>query len=100
LLESIDTNGRAFRLDTHHNTTMDDYRSIFPRKNGEADFDFYPYNPSNVAGYIFVALFAVGSVVHLAYIIPYRTWYCIPFLLGCVGKSTNPNFNLNTNLKS
>jgi hypothetical protein len=69
---------------------MDDYHSIFPRKNGEADFDFYPYNPSNVAGYVFMAIFAVGSVVHLGYIIPYRTWYCIPFLLGCIGKSTTP----------
>jgi hypothetical protein len=67
---------------------MDDYQSLFPRKEGEADFDFYPYNPSNIAGYIFMALFAVGSVVHLGYIIPYRTWFCIPFLLGCIGKST------------
>ena len=72
---------------SHHITIMDDHQSLFPRKSGQADFDFYPYNPSNVAGYIFMALFAVGSVVHLGYIIPYRTWYCIPFLLGCVGKS-------------
>jgi hypothetical protein len=68
------------------NAIMDDYLSLFPRKEGEADFDFYPYNPSNIAGYIFMALFAVGSVVHLGYIIPYRTWFCIPFLLGCIGK--------------
>lgn len=72
---------------------MDDYQSLFPRKSGQADFDFYPYNPSNVAGYIFMALFAVGSVVHLGYIIPYRTWYCIPFLLGCIGEPTNPNLS-------
>jgi hypothetical protein len=98
-LESVAWNdrnhGRAVRLHTHHNSIMDDHQSLFPRKNGEADFDFYPYNPSNVAGYIFVALFAVGSVVHLGYIIPYRTWYCIPFLLGCIGKSTTPNPNPN-----
>ena len=78
---------------------MDDYQSLFPRKSGQADFDFYPYNPSNVAGYIFMALFAVGSVAHLGYIIPYRTWYCIPFLLGCVGKSQIPS-NLLINRKS
>ena len=84
---------------SHHKKIMDDYQLLFPRKSGQADFDFYPYNPSNVAGYIFMALFAVGSVVHLGYIIPYRTWYCIPFLLGCVGKSQIPS-NLLINRKS
>jgi hypothetical protein len=61
---------------------------LIPRAGGQADFDFYTYNPSNVAGWIFLALFAVGSVVQLGYFIPYRTWYCIPFILGCIGMST------------
>ncbi|KAK3645579.1 hypothetical protein LTR56_009019 [Elasticomyces elasticus] len=49
---------------------------------GEADFDFYPYNPSNAGGWIFVVLFAIGAIVHLAYIVPYRAWFFIPFVLG------------------
>jgi hypothetical protein len=64
---------------------------LFPRAQGEADFDFYTYNPSNVAGYIFVSLFAIGTFIHLGYIWPYRSWFFIPFTLGCAGKSFVPN---------
>jgi hypothetical protein len=63
---------------------------LFPRAQGEADFDFYIYNPSNVAGYIFVILFAIGTVIHLGYIWRYRSWFFIPFTLGCAGKSFIP----------
>ncbi|KAK3640972.1 hypothetical protein LTR56_011622 [Elasticomyces elasticus] len=49
---------------------------------GVADFDFYPYNPSKAGGWIFVVLFAIGAIVHLAYIVPYRAWFFIPFVLG------------------
>lgn len=58
---------------------------ILPRANGEADFDFYPYNPNKSAGWAFTVLFAIGAVVQLGYIIPYRSWFFIPFILGCAG---------------
>lgn len=63
--------------------------NIFARAGGgEADFDFYPYNPSAGAGYAFVVIFGIASLIHLVYIGMYRTWFFIPFLLGCLGTST------------
>jgi hypothetical protein len=64
-----------------------DKNLLIPRAGGQADFDFYIYNPSNVAGYIFVILFAIGTVTHLGYICRYKSWFFIPFTLGCAGKS-------------
>jgi hypothetical protein len=58
--------------------------ALFPR--GEADFDFYKYNPSRPAGWTFCILFAIATVVHLGYIVPYRSWFFIPFTLGCAGE--------------
>ena len=54
---------------------------------GDADFDLYPYTPSQSAGYAFVALFGIGAIVHLIMLVPLRSWFYIPFVLGCVGKS-------------
>lgn len=62
--------------------------NIFARADGEADFDFYPYNPSAGAGYAFVVIFGIASAIHLVYIGIYRTWFFTPFLLGCIGTST------------
>ena len=57
---------------------------IVPR--GEADFDLYPYTPSAGAGYTFLILFAIGGLAHLIMLIPLRSWFFIPFVLGCVGQ--------------
>lgn len=65
--------------------------TIFPRAGGEADFDFYTYNPSRPAGWTFCILFAAATLVHLGYIIPYRSWFFVPFTLGCAGKSISPD---------
>ncbi|KAJ5593682.1 hypothetical protein N7537_010586 [Penicillium hordei] len=54
---------------------------------GEADFDLYMYNPSATAGWIFVALFGICTLVHLFYIFSLRAWFFIPFVLGCIGMS-------------
>lgn len=62
-----------------------DHHELFARAEGHADFDFYPYNPTNVGGWIFVILFAIAAVIHLGYIIPYRSWFFILFFLGCAG---------------
>ncbi|KAI4937246.1 uncharacterized protein J4E92_001976 [Alternaria infectoria] len=58
---------------------------IVPR--GEADFDLYPYTPSAGAGYTFLILFAIGGLTHLIILIPLRSWFFIPFVLGCVGEA-------------
>ncbi|KAI4665603.1 uncharacterized protein J4E78_003065 [Alternaria triticimaculans] len=58
---------------------------IVPR--GEADFDLYPYTPSAGAGYTFLILFAIGGLTHLIMLIPLRSWFFIPFVLGCVGEA-------------
>ncbi|CAG5182889.1 uncharacterized protein ALTATR162_LOCUS10385 [Alternaria atra] len=54
---------------------------------GEADFDLYPYTPSGPAGYAFLVLFAIGGFTHLIMLIPLRSWFFIPFVLGCVGEA-------------
>lgn len=54
---------------------------------GEADFDLYPYTPSASAGYAFLALFAIGGFMHLVMLFPLRSWFFIPFVLGCAGES-------------
>jgi hypothetical protein len=52
---------------------------------GEADFDLYPYHPSATAGYVFLVLFALGGLTHFIMMIPLRSWFFIPLILGCVG---------------
>ena len=66
--------------------------TIYPRAGGQADFDFYKYNPSRPAGWSFCILFAIATVVHLGYIIPYRSWFFIPFTLGCAGRFSISSF--------
>ncbi|KAF2852505.1 RTA1-domain-containing protein [Plenodomus tracheiphilus IPT5] len=60
--------------------------SILPRR-GEADFDLFPYVPSAPAAWAFVVLFAISAVVHFVLMIMFRSWYFIPFILGCAGES-------------
>lgn len=78
--------------------------ALIPRREGEADFDLYPYTPSATAGYAFLALFAVGGFVHLCMMFPLRAWFFIPFILGCAGQFSRPSLHtlyaspeLNTN---
>ena len=59
-------------------------RVLDPR--GEADFDLFPYNPSAGAGYAYLVMFGVMAAVHIVLMIMYRSWYFIPFVLGCIGK--------------
>jgi hypothetical protein len=55
---------------------------------GLADFDLYPYNPSGTAGWAFVVLFGIATLVHLTWIFPLRAWFFIPFILGCIGMAS------------
>ncbi|KAH6658146.1 RTA1 like protein-domain-containing protein [Truncatella angustata] len=44
----------------------------------------YQYTPSLAAAVIFIILFGLSSLSHIFQLIKYRTWYFIPFLLGCL----------------
>ncbi|KAJ5098760.1 hypothetical protein N7532_005761 [Penicillium argentinense] len=44
--------------------------------------EFYPYTPSATAGYAFMALFGIATIVHTVLTIPFRAAYFIPLILG------------------
>ncbi|KAM0352042.1 hypothetical protein HYE67_009920 [Fusarium culmorum] len=45
---------------------------------------FYNYNPSMVAAVIFIIVFGLSSLLHTFQLVRARTWYFIPFLIGCL----------------
>jgi hypothetical protein len=57
--------------------------------SGQADFDLFPYNPSAGAGYAFLVMFGIMAAAHIVLMVMYRSWYFIPFVLGCIGKQKN-----------
>ncbi|KAG9252232.1 RTA1 like protein-domain-containing protein [Emericellopsis atlantica] len=50
---------------------------------GYAPFDLYPYNPAQPPAYAFLAIFGIAAVLHLAAMIPYRSWFPLPMIVGC-----------------
>ncbi|KAJ5606440.1 hypothetical protein N7510_009221 [Penicillium lagena] len=53
--------------------------------NGSSPYvDFYPYTPSATAGYAFMGLFGVLTVIHFVTMFPFRAAYFIPLILGGV----------------
>jgi hypothetical protein len=61
-----------------------------PVVNGTMVVVFWEYRPSNVAGYVFLALFALATLAHLVYFVWLRAWRFIPFLLGGICKTPFP----------
>lgn len=51
---------------------------------GPTSFVFYRYQPSMVAAVIFIGGFAISTLLHLKTLVQKRTWYFIPFILGCL----------------
>lgn len=49
-------------------------------------FVFYSYTPSMVAAIIFIIIFACSALLHTWQLFRSRTWYFIPFLIGCLCK--------------
>ncbi|RGP66872.1 rta1 domain-containing [Fusarium longipes] len=45
---------------------------------------FYNYNPSMAAAVIFIIVFGISSLLHTYQLARTRTWYFIPFLIGCL----------------
>lgn len=61
--------------------------TFHPGKNGTDPWvEFYPYTPSRAAGYAFMALFGISTIVHFVLMLPYRAAYFIPLILGGVCK--------------
>lgn len=51
--------------------------------NGSSPWvEFYPYTPSATAGYAFMAIFGIATIIHLIMMFPYRAAYFIPLVLG------------------
>ncbi|RHZ55490.1 hypothetical protein CDV55_105482 [Aspergillus turcosus] len=66
--------------------------------NGSSPWvEFYPYTPSNTAGYAFMAIFGIATVIHIILMFPYRAAYFIPLILGGICPSTRPIPKANTN---
>jgi hypothetical protein len=56
-----------------------------PGVNGSKPYVvFYPYTPSETAGYAFMAMFGIMTIVHIVLMFPYRAAYFIPLVLGGV----------------
>ncbi|KAK2764727.1 rta1 domain-containing protein [Colletotrichum kahawae] len=47
------------------------------------EFVFYHYDPSLPAACIFIALFGISFVLYVFQMIKFRSWYFVPFLIGC-----------------
>ncbi|CAI7598666.1 unnamed protein product [Penicillium palitans] len=56
-----------------------------PGVNGSSPYvNFYPYTPSDTAGYAFMAMFGVATLFHLVLMFPFRAAFFIPLVLGGV----------------
>jgi hypothetical protein len=64
--------------------------SQFLQSRTDADFDLYPYTPAAAPGWAFLVMFAIAGGVHLVSMIPLRSWYFVPLILGCAGKRISP----------
>ncbi|KAF5007218.1 hypothetical protein FDECE_6452 [Fusarium decemcellulare] len=47
------------------------------------EFVLYHYHPSLVAAIIFIVLFGLSAALHIFQLLRSRTWYFIPFIIGC-----------------
>ncbi|KAK0617605.1 RTA1 like protein-domain-containing protein [Immersiella caudata] len=52
--------------------------------SGMQQFKFYHYEPNVGANALFVVLFAITSIGHSYFLARKRTWYFIPFVIGCL----------------
>lgn len=49
-----------------------------------SQFRYYYYNPSVATAAVFCVLFALVTIRHGMLLVKFRTWYFIPFFLGCL----------------
>ncbi|TLD09535.1 hypothetical protein PspLS_11836 [Pyricularia sp. CBS 133598] len=69
-------------------------------------FIFYAYAPSLPAATIFIIVFTLSTVWHIKQLVQSRTWYFLPFIIGClfetigyvgraISSTESPNFTKN-----
>lgn len=66
-------------------------QQLYPRKDGYADQQLYPYNPSETTAYGFTAMFAIAGFAHLVLMFPYRAWFPVPMIIGTASKYIKEN---------
>lgn len=48
-----------------------------------SDFKYYYYEPAMSAAVIFTLLFGVSTTYHIVAMSRSRTWFMVPFIVGC-----------------
>ncbi|KAB8237135.1 hypothetical protein ETB97_010308 [Aspergillus alliaceus] len=59
-------------------------RSTSSDAEAAASFSFYHYDPSMAAAVIFIILFSGTTIFHIYQMFRTRTWFFIPFVIGCI----------------
>ncbi|GAA5999745.1 hypothetical protein JCM10207_005888 [Rhodosporidiobolus poonsookiae] len=57
-----------------------------------SEWRYYQYDPSYVLAYVAIALFAVAFVAQCGLLYWRKSYYMIPFLIGCLGESVGYGF--------
>lgn len=57
--------------------------------NALSAFKYYYYEPSMPAAIIFIVLFGLTTILHIAQMATTRTWFMIPFVIGGICKLDN-----------
>jgi len=55
--------------------------------NALSAFKYYYYEPSMPAAIIFIVLFGLTTILHIAQMAATRTWFMIPFVIGGIRES-------------
>lgn len=53
---------------------------------GENEFKLYRYDPNLAGNILFVVLFVAVTIWHVIILVRKRTWYFVPFVIGCACK--------------
>lgn len=81
-------------LITSATTEMDTMLLRRESGGGLDTFQFYYFHPSLAAAAIFVAIFAITTIVHSWQMFRTKTWFLIPFLIGGFCKFFNSHQHL------
>lgn len=50
-------------------------------------FRYYKYDPSLAGDVVFIVIFSLVTIGHIGWMVKKKTWYFIPFVIGCLCKS-------------
>jgi len=56
--------------------------------------DYYKYDPSVAAAVIFIVAFGISGFYHAYQVARLRSWYFIPFVIGCAGRNPKRHLDL------